>query len=78
MKHKPFAKNVVKRHVACIALSVLTFGGCSATEADYADRNDIDSARSPWAQRTFNQVAFWVTQRPEGSVVRVITLIIFH
>ena len=46
MKHKPFDGNVVKRHVAYIALSALTFGGCTATNANYGARNDIDSARA--------------------------------
>ena len=46
MNHKPFAGNFVKKYVAYFALSALTFGGCAATDADYADRNDIDSARA--------------------------------
>ena len=46
MKHKPFDGNIVKRHLAYVALFAVIFGGCATSDANYTDRNDIDSARA--------------------------------
>ena len=46
MNHKPFDGNIVKRHLAHVALLAVIFGGCATSDANYAGRNDIDSARS--------------------------------
>lgn len=46
MSHKWFEANGVNRRVVYVALMSLTLGGCATSDANYADRNDIDSARS--------------------------------
>ena len=38
--------NIVKKPAIHVVLFALGFTGCASTDANYADRNDIDSARS--------------------------------
>jgi len=47
MKHYPFFdRSIVKHQAIYLGLLTVGFNGCRTADADYADRNDTDSARS--------------------------------
>jgi hypothetical protein len=47
MKYKRVVRgNLIKKQAAYVVLLAVGFSGCATTDANYADRNNIDSARS--------------------------------
>src|SRR5882762_385885 len=46
MKYKRFVRGSIKQAAYYIVVLGLGFSGCATTDANYADRNNIDSARS--------------------------------
>jgi hypothetical protein len=46
MKYKFLQGSIIKKQAAYVVLLGLGFSGCATTDAHYADRNNLDSARS--------------------------------
>jgi hypothetical protein len=49
-RHKTLGGGTMRKQIVCKLLLILAFSGCTTTDINYADRNNVDTARARCVQ----------------------------
>lgn len=49
-QHKTLGGGTMRKQMVCELLLILAFSGCTTTDTNYADRNNVDTARARCVQ----------------------------